>query len=181
MLEAVLRDDPDNVAAHETMGLLRYRDGDIAGAKKWYGEAVELDPHSYLAAYHYAVMMSRDGNKDEDEAIESSLRASIGLNPEFAPAYDALAMFYASRHQRLDEAHTLNVRAVELEPARLGYRLDCADVLTEKRQYAEALDALRDAMKVARTRDEFASVERRMERLEKVQTALAVAFNRVGN
>jgi tetratricopeptide (TPR) repeat protein len=172
LAEKALREDPDNALAHESMGYLRFREGDIVGAKQWFREAMELDEHSYLGHYYYAMMAMRSGAKDEDDAVEASLRAAIGLNGEFAPAYDALAMFYAARHERLEEAHALNVKAVELEGNRLSYRLNCAEVLLEQRQVAEALDVLQDAMRLAKTPDDVAVVEGRIARVEQYQQAL---------
>lgn len=181
LLDTVLRDDPGNALAHETMGYLRYREGDIAGAKKWYGEAVKLDSRSYLAHYYYATTALHGGNSEEDEAIESSLRATIRLNPDFAPAYDSLAMFYVSRHRRLDEAYALNVRAIELEPGSLSYRINCAEVLTEERQFADALDVLGAARRLAKTPYEIDAVESRVARVERYQTELAGSFGRAPN
>jgi tetratricopeptide (TPR) repeat protein len=172
LVEAALREDPDNARAHEAMGFLRFRAGDIVGAKQWYREALELNPQSYLAHYYYAMMALRSGAKGEDEAIETSLQTSIALNPEFAPADDTLAMFYAGRHEKLEEAHRLNVKAVDLEGDRLSYRLNCAEVLLQQRQVAEALEVLQDAMTLAKTPDEIALVEGRIVRVERYQEAL---------
>jgi tetratricopeptide (TPR) repeat protein len=180
LVDAVLRDDPEVALAHETMGNLRLREGDLEGAKGWYREAVNLDPHSYLAHYDYAAMALRSGSKDEDEAIESSLRQSIALNPEFAPADDALAMFYVARHRELDEAQRLIVRAIELEPSQLIHRLNCSEVLAEQRQYADALDVLQEAMRVARTQIEIETVQSRIARIERYQTAMARAVGEGG-
>jgi len=181
LVESALRDDPDRALAHETMGFLHYGAGDIAGAKKWYSEAAALDGKSYIARYYYAAMMLREGGEGEEPAIESNLQAAIRINPEFAPAYDALAMFYATRHRNLDEAHTLNQRAVELEPAKLGYRLNCAAVLAEDRQFGEAITVLKAALHVARTQDEIASVEIRIGRVEQYRAAMATAYDRARN
>jgi tetratricopeptide (TPR) repeat protein len=178
LAEAVLRNDKDNVLAHETMGYLRYRAGDFEGAKRWYGEAVALDSHSYLANYYYALLTLRIGSRGDDDAVEASLNAAIRLNGEFAPAYDALAMFHASRHRGLDEARALNLRAIELEPGRLSFRLNCAEILAEQRQFADALEVLQTAMRVARTPEEVAAVEDRMARVERHQTELAGAAGR---
>jgi tetratricopeptide (TPR) repeat protein len=171
--ETVLRDDPENILAHETMGSLLYREGDIEGAKKWYEEAVALDSHSYLAHYHYATMALHSGGRIEDERIESSLRAAIRLSPEFAPAYDELAMFLAMRHRELDEAHALSQRAVELEPGMLAYRLNCAEVLAEQRQFAEALAVLQAAMRLTKTPQEVQAVTIRVATVERYLTAMA--------
>jgi tetratricopeptide (TPR) repeat protein len=173
LLDTALRDDPDNALAHETMGYLRYREGDIAGAKKWYGEAVKLDPNSCLAHYYYATMAMDSADSGEDEAIEASLRTAIRLNPEFAAAYDRLAMFYASRHRRLDEAYALNVRAIELESGSLSYRINSAEVLTEEQRFADALSVLGAAKRLAKTPYEVDAVESRIARVERRETAVA--------
>ena len=173
LLEDVLRADPGNALAREAMGRLRFREGDIAGAKKWYGEAVERDSHSYLAHYYYAVMLLDAGDAGRDETIESSLETAIKLNPEFAPACDALAMFYGSRHLKLEEAHRLSVRAVELEPERLSYRLNEAEVLAQERQFTSALGELKSAMRLAKTPAEIDSVKSRVRRIEGYQALLA--------
>jgi tetratricopeptide (TPR) repeat protein len=178
--EEVLRNDPDNVLAHETMGYLRYREGDIAGAERWYERAVALDSDSYLAHYYYATMAMHGDDKAEDGKIESSLRAAIRLSPEFAPAYDELAMFFAMRHRDLDEAHALSQRAVELEPGRLAYRLNFAQVLAEQRQFADALEVLQAAMRLAKTPLEVQAVTIRVTAVERYQTAMTGATGDAG-
>ncbi len=59
LLEAVLRAEPDNQLAHEAMGSLEYRAGNLAGAKKWLAEAVGLNANDYLARFFYAVTLMR--------------------------------------------------------------------------------------------------------------------------
>ena len=87
-------------------------------------------------------------------------------------------MFYAMRNRRLDEAHTLDLRAVELEPSRLNFRIDCAYVLTEQRQFAEAIGVLQTALRLARTPQEVEAVQTPLAGLEKYQTALAGSLDR---
>src|ERR1700744_767827 len=86
LIESVLHEDPQNAVAHESMGFLKFREGNESEARKWYGEAVKANSHSYLAHYYYAtISMTMDGEAI-DPAIESSLRTTIELNPVFAPA-----------------------------------------------------------------------------------------------
>jgi tetratricopeptide (TPR) repeat protein len=178
LLETSLSSDPNNALAHETMGYLKYREGDIAGAKKWYGEAVQLDSHSYLAHYYFAAMSLQTGGREHDEAIESSLRASIKLNPSFAPAYDTLAMFYASRNQQLSEAHMLNAQAIQLEPENLNYRINAAAVLSQQQQYSSATMVLKAAKEVAKTPGEIATLDNRVKQLEQFQSQMDRAQQR---
>jgi len=172
LLEATLKADPNNITAHEAMGLLKYGEGDYVSARKWYGEAVQLDSKDCLAHYNFAMMSLRAGGRENDAAIESSLQTSIKLNPEFAPAYDALAMFYGSRDTKLSEAHVLNAHAIELEPGKLSYRLNAASVLSQQKQYQRAMDVLRAASKVAKTPDENALIDKRIQQLGQFQAGL---------
>jgi len=172
LLDATLRDDPNNALAHESMGYLKFREGDTAGAKKWYGEAVQLDSHSYLAHYYFAAMCLNEGDTGHDEAIESSLRTAIRLNPNFAPAYDSLAMLYGSRHMKLDEAHMLNIQAIALEPDNFNFRLNAANVLMEQEQFANAISALKLASRVAKNPAETALVQSRLEQIEQFQSSV---------
>jgi tetratricopeptide (TPR) repeat protein len=172
LLETSLRDDPNNALAHETMGFLKFREHDIPAAKKWYGEAVQLDSHSYLAHYYYAVMSLQSRDKDHDAEIESSLRTSIKLNPSFAPSYDALAGFLAMRQQHLDEAHMLNVQAVALEPENLAYRINTANVLSQQRQYASAVGVLKLALTVTKNQTQDEMVQSRIAQLQKIREAV---------
>lgn len=167
LLETVLRDDPKNAEARETMGYLEFHDGNNEAARKWYGEAVQLDSQSYLAHYYFAAISMRGSSEPvKPEDIEASFRAAIKLNSKFAPAYDQLASFYAMHHEKLDEAHILNLRAVQLDPSNLAYRLNAASVLQEADRDKDALNVLRGSQKLARTPEEAASVDTRIKELE---------------
>jgi len=61
LLDALLKADPDNVQARETMGFLELHDGHREAAQRWFS------------------------------AVESSLRAAIKLNPRVVETYDQLA------------------------------------------------------------------------------------------
>jgi Tfp pilus assembly protein PilF len=172
LLDTSLSAEPNSAIAHEAMGFLKFREGDAASAKKWYGEAVQLDSHSSLAHYYYAEMSLQAGDTEHDAAIESSLRASIKLNPMFAPAYDALATFYATRDKNLDEAHMLNAKAIQIEPQNLSFRMNAANVLSQQRQYISAEGVLKVAKSVAKTPEEVSRIEKRIQQLEEFQTAM---------
>jgi len=180
LLETTLRDDPNNALAHETMGYLKFHEQDIPAARKWYSEAVQLDSHSYLAHYYFAVMTLQSGDTSHDAEIESSFRTSIKLNPSFAPSYDALANYYASRDQKLDEAHVLNIQAIELDPANVYYRLNAANILSQQRQYISAISVLKVALPVAKTQTETHMVQSRIDQLQKIQASIDRAKNQTG-
>jgi len=167
LLEHILRDDPNNVLAHETMGLLEFRERHLDEARKWYAQAVKLDSQSYLAHYYFAAIAMR-GTVDaaEESQVEGSLRASIKLNPNFAPSYDRLAMFLTMHHRNLDEARMMALTAVELEPGNLGYRMDTANVLIQMGRGEDALKVIRNAMHLATSPQEAAMAEDFLQHVE---------------
>jgi tetratricopeptide (TPR) repeat protein len=169
LLDAVLKADPANAQAHETMGSLAYRDGDHGAARKWYEQAVQLNPQSFLANYYFASLSLHTADGARDPAVESSLRASIRLNPQFAPAYDQLAGMLAMRHENLDEAHTLNVNAIQLDPHNLAYRMNAATVLMTMSRYDDAARVLRAALKVTEYPSELTMVQNKIKEIEAIQ------------
>ncbi len=175
LLDTVLQEDPKNVQAHETMGYLEGRAGNLESARKWYEQAIQLDSQSYLAHYYYAAISMQSGAAVPAEQIEASLQSAIKLNPKFAPAYDALAMFYGMHHEKLDEAHMMNVRAVALDPANLGFRINAAVVLQEEDRYKDAISVLKSSAGLAKTPDEATNLDTRIKQLEEQQAQHAPA------
>lgn len=159
LLDHVLSEEPGNALAHETKGYLALRQGDLKGARDWYEEAVKLDAQDFLAQYYYAAIAIALGDMKDPDRVESSLRAAIQLNPQFAPAYDRLATFYAIRQENLDEAHLLEVTAVGLEPENVRYRLNAATIQMEERHYANAENILKAALRLAKVPADKKAVE----------------------
>ncbi|MCL2661379.1 MAG: DUF1570 domain-containing protein [Acidobacteriaceae bacterium] len=166
LLKTSLRDDPGDPSAYEAMGFLKYREHDTEGAKQWYGKAVQLDPNNFRTRFYNAASIARIGNLRDDDLVESDLRASIQLNPEFAPAYDALAFFFLARQRNLDEARRMNARAIELEPGKVSYLIDKASILKQQGEVTGAIHVLKEAMKVARTPQDAATVEDNLKQLQ---------------
>jgi Tfp pilus assembly protein PilF len=170
LLDTVLKADRDNVQAHETMGYLAFRSGDRDAARKWYEQAVKLDSQSYLAHYYFATMSMGGGDSENHAEVEASLRDAIRLNPSFAPAYDQLANYFSMRHKNLDEAHMLNLRAIQLEPGNLAYRMNASTVLMIMSRYADAAAVLHTAEHVAKSPSEVAMVQSRLKQVEQIQS-----------
>lgn len=80
-------------------------------------------------------------------------------------------MFYSSRDEKLDEAHLLNVHAVQLEPKNLSYRINTATVLVEEKQFPGAIGVLKAATKVAQSPSEVDMVQARIQQIEQFQAA----------
>ena len=172
LLDRVLQDDPKNVSAHETMGFLEFHAGHMEDARKWYEQAVKLDSQSYIAHYYFAaISMNAGAGGGDDAQVESSLRAAIKLNPSFAPAFDGLAAFEGMRHRNLDEAHMMALRATDLDPGNVGYRLTGANVLMEMERVKDAVAVLRGALRVAKSPEETAMVQNLLMHAEEYTTA----------
>jgi tetratricopeptide (TPR) repeat protein len=173
VLESVLRDDPSNASAHETMGYLEFRQGNLDEAQKWYAQAVKLDSQSFLANYYFAAITMNRGQFDSESKsqIENSLRAAMKLNPSFAPSYDELAVFFGMQRQNLEEAHTLSLHAVQLDPGNLHYRLNTANVLLQMERGKDAIAVLQNAMSLAKTPEEVISVQNLLETAQQYQAA----------
>jgi tetratricopeptide (TPR) repeat protein len=160
VLDHILQEDPNNVLAHETMGLLELRAQHLDQARNWYAQAVKLDSQSYLAHYYFAaISMTGPLAASEEDRVESSLRASIKLNPNFAPSYDRLAAFLATRHRDLDEARLMALSAVQLEPENLNYRMETANVLLQMGRGKDAVNVIRKAMPLASSPQETAMAQ----------------------
>ncbi len=160
LLDHVLKEDPNNVSAHETMGFLEFGEDHLDEAKKWYAQAVQLDSQSYLAHYYFAaISMQRTLDPSQEAQVESSLRRAIKLNPSFAPSFDRLAVFLGSRHRDLDEAHMMGLTAVSLDPGNVAYRVNVANVLLAMEHGQSAVEVLRAAAKLAKSPQESQMVE----------------------
>ena len=110
LLYFVLAANPNNALAHESQGILHLREHDLEAARSSYIEAVALHSTSFLAWYYAASLTLRSGHYD-DPAIETDLEQSLKLNPNFAPANDALAS-YAAMHHHLDDALRFSILAI---------------------------------------------------------------------
>jgi tetratricopeptide (TPR) repeat protein len=173
LLDTVLKADPNNVQALETMGNLAFRDGDRDQARKWYGQAIKLDSKNFFAFYYYASLSMSEPDASENKEIETDLRTAIRLNPRYARAYDELASYFAMRHENLEEAHMLNGKAIQLDPGNLYYRLNAANVLMTAARYSDALTVLQVAAKFAKNPQEVSMVQSRIADIQTFQAERA--------
>ncbi|MFZ0806763.1 MAG: hypothetical protein WAN03_11295 [Candidatus Sulfotelmatobacter sp.] len=167
LLDQTLKDDPNNVSAHETMGFLEFRQGHLQEAQDWYSRAVKLDSQNYLAHYYNAAIAMMEGRSSaNDPQVETSLRTSIRLNPAFAPSYDRLAMLLGMNHRDLDEARMMSLNAIGLDPSNIPYRLNMANIWVEMHNLHNAVQVLQTAAKVAKTSQDSAAVEDMLRRVQ---------------
>ncbi|MFZ0744246.1 MAG: tetratricopeptide repeat protein, partial [Terracidiphilus sp.] len=158
LLASILKSDPNNAPALETLGFLEFRSGNQEAALKWFREAVKHDSQNYLANYYFGAISMNSAQANQDSLVESSLHAAIKLNLKFAPAYDLLAALYGMRNKDLDEALSLSNRAIELDPSSLQYRLNAVNVLSAMKRYSEAVTMLQSASNVARKPEDLTMI-----------------------
>ena len=171
LLDSVLKSDPTNAQAAETMGELTYREGNIGAARDWYAKAVALDSKSFLANYYYAALSMSTGGGDP--RIEASLRTAIRLNPRFAPSYDMLAQLCSRQPEKTDEARQLELNAIQLDPSNLNYRLNAASLHERRGDYDSAKRVLEAARPLARNEGSSSMLEARLREIDLMHSSQA--------
>jgi Flp pilus assembly protein TadD len=171
LAESVLASDPKSTEAREVLGTLAIQANDRATAAKWFGEAVNLGSDDYLAYFYFAQLSLQHFGEPDPDSIEKSLRSAIRLNPQFAPSYDMLAHILSSQHKDLDEAHRLNVQAIQLEPTQLVYRMNAASILMEQGKYEDAAGVLRQALKISTAPSQQQMIQSRIAQIQRVVDA----------
>jgi len=110
--EEVLAKEPDNATAHRGLGYAYLRKGDFAKAEQHFEKAAAAGSAEAETHYLYALMLTRAARmqkssadriefsveiRNEDHALmKKELQAAIALNPEYADAYNLLALAQAS-------------------------------------------------------------------------------------
>jgi tetratricopeptide (TPR) repeat protein len=160
LLEDALRQDPGNALAHESLGFIELRQDHLAEAKKMFSEAVKLDSRSYFAHYYHAMLTEREGQDQQHLAeAEASLRRATELNPQFAPAYGALAGVMGRQGKDLKAALAIARRAIQLEPGIQGYHLVAASLLMQMGSVGEARQMAERLVNTAKSPQDRANAE----------------------
>jgi len=174
LLDDALWLNPELPLANESMGFLLFRQGDRAGAEKWFAAAAELDSQNALAHFYHALAMAREGEEIGDfEATEKHLLRAIQLNPDFAPAYSTLALAYATQDTRLEEALRLARYAAQLEPGALEHQLRVGSVLLRMERADEAQRIAQRVATAAKTEEDRAAAAVFLEQVRKFREIAA--------
>jgi len=182
LLEEAVRLEPKLAAAHEAMGFLHYQSGDRVAAARELARAVELDSRNFLVHYYTALLAGQGGDEVDEPAREASLRRAIELNPNFAPAHDALAGALIRNDRNKDEALKLITRAVQLEPGVTNYWLNLVQALLELNRAKEARRLAEKLSVEARNQEEQQRAKmmlRDVEQYERAEAAMVAARDKV--
>jgi TonB family protein len=141
--ETVLKEaaqiDPKLGLAQQNLAVLYSLQNKSAEAGTALDAAIELDPANWYTRFLRANLSWRArtaGMQDSQE--EADLRAAIGGNPSFAPAFSLMASHLASSRRDLPEAIELAKKAALLEPGNPSYVFVLAQVLAAAGQYDQA-------------------------------------------
>ena len=158
MLEEALRADPKLGIACDGLSFLALQRGNAGDAEKWSSQGLALDPQDYRANYYYAWSLLKSGHTDQESLAkaETSLRAVMKGNPEFVPAYDAMAYVLSLEggKEKLDEAYAMTLQAVSREPGNVNYRIRAVDVLERQQRPHDAVRVATLALSMAKTPEE---------------------------
>lgn len=155
MLEKASQADPKLGIAYDGLSFLALQEGNAADAEKWSSQALALDPQDYRANYYYAWSLLKGSGIDEKvlARAESSLRTVVKGNPEFVPAYDAMAYVLGLEggKEKLDEAYRMTLQAVSREPGNVQYRIRSVEVLERQQRAEDAVRVATEAVSMAKT------------------------------
>jgi len=120
-------EDPLTPEEHLNLGVAYERTGEFENAIREYELAARKLPVAYLYLGNVHLQ------KNELDEAERFYRKSIRKEPDNADAHNNLAWLYYMKRDKLDEAESLAIRAIELNPAKSEIYRDTLDRIREQR------------------------------------------------
>jgi Tfp pilus assembly protein PilF len=160
-VDEALKEDPNLPLAYEAQGFLAYSQQQFVAAEAAFARAIELQSTDYFPYYFAAEAQLRNGlpSHDESPKILAWLDKAIQINPQFAPAYAALASVYSLNPATRDKAFTAARKAVDLEPGNLSYATNYGYVLANAGKTADAKTLALRIQQAAKTPMDHANAE----------------------
>ena len=156
LLEEALKEEPNLAFAHEAMGYYHYGRQEIKEADEEMVTAMKLGSTSFATAYFHGLLLLSRGELTEDSASEArnSLLKAIQLNPQFAPAFDALSHTYPQTPDEQKLAVNAALRSVQLDPGTQRYAINLTYLLINSDRDAEARVMVTRLIAAARSPEE---------------------------
>jgi Tfp pilus assembly protein PilF len=117
----VILDDPLSPEEHLNLGVAYEKKGELENALKEYEIAADKLPGAYV--FMGNVYFQRH---DYDKA-ESNYRKALKKDPNNADAHNNLAWLFYSKRENLDEAESLTLQAIEMNPGKKDIYQDTLD------------------------------------------------------
>jgi Tfp pilus assembly protein PilF len=139
-VDEAIKDDPKLPLAYEAQGFLAYSQGEFQPAEASFHRAIELGSTDFFPYYFVAEAELRTGMPLPEDVprVAAPLEKAIQINPEFAPAYAALATVYSINPDTHQKAFADGRKAVALEPGNLFYAVSFGYVLANAGKTADA-------------------------------------------
>lgn len=183
-LDLTAREDPNLALGHEGLGLLAIRQQKFDIAESEFARAIALNSANFVVYYYSARALFRSGliaPADSEQAI-ADLEKATQLNPQFAPAFSALASAYSTHPEFAPKAIAAGRKATELEPGNISYVLNFGYVLLNAGKIQEAkilsgrlLAAARTAAEVGNAMEFSSAVTARQAYAAQMAAAAAAA------
>jgi Flp pilus assembly protein TadD len=140
LLEEAAKNEPNLAFVHEALGYYHYRRQEVAEADREMMQAIKLGANGFAPLYFHAFLSMQHGSFEGETMLEaaSNLEKAIQLNPQFAPAYEALAQAYSHSPDKQKQAVTAGIKAVQLDPGHLPYAINLGYLLLSNSRFAEA-------------------------------------------
>jgi type IV pilus assembly protein PilF len=135
-LSKAIEADPDYSTAHNAMGTLQERLGDLARAEEQFQTAVRLNPSDSSAQSNYGSLLCRTGRYEEGEQrFLQALKNSLYERPEVAYANAGLCMMAAGNPEK---AETYFRAALQRNPRMAAALEAMAQISFETQRYLPA-------------------------------------------
>ncbi|MHB9154114.1 MAG: tetratricopeptide repeat protein [Endomicrobiales bacterium] len=138
-LKKVVKLEPNNPNSYYLLGLAYFDLKKYRPAEENFRKALERKPDMEEVYFHLGVLYDQWGKFDR---AVPELEKAIELNPRYSQALNYLGYSYADRNRELEEAESLVLRALELEPENGSYLDSLGWVHYHEGRYADAETAL---------------------------------------
>jgi len=136
--------NPDSWMAHDNLGNILVREGQVSAAIEQYRDALRIRPDSAKTASNLGVALLA---KDRVVEAIASFKNAIAARPDYAQAYNNLANALL-KQQRIGEAVACYRKAIKIDPGYADARTNLADVLFETGHAFEAISQYRQALQL---------------------------------
>ncbi|MGH9466298.1 MAG: hypothetical protein ACRD1Y_02985 [Terriglobales bacterium] len=152
MANRALQIDPGNGRAEAVRGLVAYRQKDYATAQSWLQRAANADPHDALAQILLGEVMLRPGNAPglaAQAALAGHLQDAVRQRPDYAPAWNMLALVEMRQPGKVAAAAAAERRAIALAPSQYVFRFNAAIIQLNAGHFTQAIPLLQLALQRA--------------------------------
>ena len=168
LVEQAVQTEPNLAIGHEALGYYLYRKEDHSGADKEMKKAMELGSTSVVPLYYHGMLLLQEGPGSSEalqEAIKSFARATQ-INPQFAPAFEALAHAYSGFPETKKQALEAGLQAVKLDPTMHAYAINLVYLLLNADRDADARQIAQKILEKAASPQEAQTARELLERIK---------------